>query len=267
MSDTATFGWLGLSFEHPADWAPTVLSGNRTDGYVRLESSDGLALQLRWKSASLQADLNARLDAYLAKLASDANKQRQPFHRTVHQAANLFDYRWRAGSHGAGRLFYCQQHGRVVFVEAVSKKSRAASSALSRVLQTLRPGGDFELWSLHGLSARLPAGLSVTGKSFEAGRTRLALRGKASRVELDRWGFASELLRKHDLADWSRAVLPAKKLELLREEEGLRFVGNSAMGVRVEALVRPDLERNQITLLRCSFRQELWRPRWDWLVF
>jgi len=102
---------------------------------------------------------------------------------------------------------------------------------------------------------------------LEAGRTVLVLGCKKARVEFQRWGFAEQLVAKHGLEPWARAVLSLSKSTATVTGCGVEFSqASTLMRPPVYAMAQVQAERNQITTVKVETRDDAWRPTWDWLA-
>lgn len=264
-----TFGWQGFTLEHPEDWGPTSLTGARREGYARLSSPGRLAFQLRWKQVKSPGDLRERLNAYLDSLERDAKRAKTPFRRESEAQEERLIYRYSGVHHGRGALFYSEACGRIVFLEVVSTQNDSLLTPFRQLLASFRSeGGEGrETWAVLGLRVRLPKGLIVDRRQFQAGRTRLSLHLGRVQVDANRWGFAEQLVQRHGLEAWARGALEMPGAESAMEPEGLRLrEPGGLLKPRREALALVDYERNQITTLAVAGRSEEWRPEWDWLT-
>ena len=258
----ALFGWHGLSLEHPDDWAPVALSGDRASGYVRLASPRALSLQLRWAPSGRES-LDRALGRYLDRLSRDARKQKGTFVREVHPEAGTLRYRYKGTLDGEGLLFPTAD-GRVAFLEAIGESTTARNRLVERVRDSFHSGDAPERWSVLGLNFTLPGTLRVEKKEFVAGRTTLSLIGRGVKVTAERWGLAESLLARGTMADWVRGRL-GKGWQLAEDGPGIRG-SHKALWGRDDVLVLGQKDKNQMTLLRVQTRAEAWRPQWDWLT-
>jgi hypothetical protein len=263
------FAWQGFSLEHPDDWAPALLNGERRRGYARLSSPGKVSLQVRWQHVARRGDLHPSLQAYFKRLERDARRAKLPFKSDVEEDPDGLRYRWVGRGQARGVLFFSERCRRIFWVEAVGERDDSLLPLFRTLSSGFRSQGadGLEQWSLLGLSFRAPAGLSVEEKLFQAGRTRLRLGGKGCRIEAERWGFGTQLAERHGLEGWARDALKLRKAVARAEGGGLRFVHHRRPWMpRREALLALDSDRNQITFLACTFRAEARRPSWDWLT-
>lgn len=268
MIDRTVFGWYGFSFEHPADWGPTLISGNREEGYVRLASAGHLGCQIRWKRAGSKPDLPSRLRPYFARLERDTRKRRQSFDSESKLEHCRLLYRWSGLAQGRGALFFSEACSRVFFLEAFGRRSDSLMPAFRPIAASFKSANreEPEIWSLLGLSLRFPHGLKIERKTLLAGRTHLVLTAKGARIEADRWGFAEQLIAKHGLEGWASAALGLQSAVVAAESPGLRFDSKTRLGVPISALVNHDVGQNQLTLVKVISKLDGWRPEWEWFL-
>lgn len=260
------FGWHGFQLEHPDDWAPTTLTGNRTEGYARLASPDTLSGQVRWKTAKASTDLRAILDGYLNRLASDAKKQKITFDSDVNSQSDRIDYEWSGKGRGSGSLIYLEHCSRAFFIEASATNNRSVQGAHRSLLNSFTAGeGEMDVWAVFGLAVRTPRDLVVGKHTFQSGRTRLEFRHRRGQVIAERWGFAEQILRRHSFADWAAAALEMPLGGLTEEEDGVRIFKGGLLR-STYGLAQYQRERNQLVILKVASRSEDWRPTWDWLL-
>jgi hypothetical protein len=261
-----TFGWEGFSFDHPEDWAPVALSGNRDQGYARVASPGRVILQIRWRRMRRPADATAFLDAYLGRLSRDAKKAKVAFHADRETEDGRTSYRYSGLAYGRGVLFQPPVDGRAFVLEAASTKNDSLQSLLREALGSFRVESSNDRWSAFGLDLVLPKGLAIERKEFLAGKTRLFMKAKGVKLSAERWGFADQLLARHGLEPWARAILDAERATVSEEDEGLRIDVRGGIGrPGSQSIVRPQLERNQIVVVRSTARDPRWRPQWDWV--
>jgi hypothetical protein len=263
----ALFAWEGFSFTHHEDWAPVALTGSRTEGYARLQGPGATGIQVRWRKTSSSTDLEKALDRYVELLARDAKKAKAPLEVERRMEDGRLVYRWTAAAQGRGALFDGND-GRIFFLEVIGRKGDSllphARSLLDSFANSEREG--LELWSLLGLSARLPAGLSPAAKSLQSGRTWLSFRMKSGTLEVCRYAFGTELSRRHGLEGWARSALrlPRARAEVGPDRVEL-FQERRLASPRTKALVRLDAENNRLLAIRLASNRPKWEPQWRWL--
>lgn len=260
------FAWQGFRFEHPEDWAPVALTGNRREGYARLDGGNRVAFQVRWRTMRRPKDLRPSLDAYLNRLERDAKKAKHAFRAEIEPESDRLGYRWTGVGQGRGTLFYSEPCGRVFFLEAVGgRKDSLLNSVRALVESFAAEPQPLEHWALFGMTVRLPSGLLVARKEFRAGHTKLIFRTGVTQIDVERWGFGAELEAKHGLEPWARAALRMPSAAARLEEPGLVLERALPVGF-VEARVLREPERNQLVTVKVRAMGRRWRPQWDWLA-
>jgi hypothetical protein len=259
-----TFGWQGFSIEHPEDWAPVSLTGNRAEGYARIASPGRTCCQVRWKKIRQSGDLSAKIKPYFAKLQRDAKRAKQSFRSETEANDSGIVYRWVGAGQGRGALFFSESCSRVFFLEVVGGRKDSLLPVFGSVQDSFHSAdGERELWSLYGLRLSLPKGLRVEMQRFHAGRTTLVFKARGARITAERWAFAEQLVQKHGLEPWARASLNLPKAKLHEAEQGLELSRGGVLPVH--ALVAQQEESNQLVTVRVTGISKKWRPSWDWL--
>lgn len=267
MVDRSLFAWYGFSFEHPDDWAPVTISGNRSEGYVRLASAGRVGCQVRWKQVKEPGDLGNRLSAYLAKLEREARRRKELFRSDIKHEPDAVTYRVTAGLQARGAIFFSKACSRVFFIEA----SGGRADSLLPVYRSLKSafcsfGVDaLEPWSILGLHVRLPYGLRIDRKMFVSGRTRLELSRRGVSIEVERWGFARQLIDRHGLEAWAVSALKLPRGTVETDGPGVRVQARTRLGVPIHAMVAYDEASNRLTSLKIATKKDDWMPEWDWI--
>ena len=258
-----TFAWQGFQFGHPDDWAPSLITGNRDEGYVRLASPEALSYQVRWKRLRT-ADHRRSLDDYLSKLKRDAGKLKVKFQSTVQQDGDSLVYRWTGAGNGRGRL--ATRGERTFFLEASSTSNRSAQGAFQELDSSfLAEHEDHELWSLFGLAVRLRSGLAVERHLFQSGRTRVEWKDRLGRIVAERWGFGEQILEKHSFEDWAKQSMGMERAKVETSGRGLALALSRPL-LKTFGLATFDADRNQLVTVKTLSRGLRGRPEWDWLT-
>ncbi len=262
------FGWYGFSLKHPKDWAPTAIAGGRSEGYARLSSSSTLALQIRWKKHKGVFSAETWLANYFQKLETDAKRSRTGFRKETKPLSDFeCEYRWVGQGQGRGSLFLDRDSGRVFFLEVTGDRTADLLGFSRSVRSSFIPAAEGkEVWAVFGMTVLLPTGLIVESKKFESGRTRLSFKHRLTKIECERWALGTQLIAKHGMEAWAKATLGWEKADVREEAYGLRLLAKGKLGQQAEAIVRLQPQRNQICVVRSSFRDAKWKPAWDWLV-
>jgi hypothetical protein len=259
-----TFAWQGFQIEHPDDWAPALISGQREEGYARIASPEAVSYQIRWKQSKKNADLQRTLDEYLARLARDAKKLKTKFKSETERIDSNLEYRWSGAGNGKGLLL--QRGGRTFFLEASSTSNRSVQSHFRDLEHSFQTNeGNYEPWSVFGLAVNLPTGFGVEKHVFQSGRTRIEWRDRSTRVVAERWGFGEQILARHTFEQWAMDSMAMPKAKIMEAEKGLELVKERPF-LKIYGLATCDLDRNQLVTLKVTCRSAKGRPDWDWLI-
>jgi hypothetical protein len=264
----AVFAWEGFRLEHPDDWSPVALSGNRRSGYARLQGPGRKGCQLRW-NANARQDFGTALDAYFRLLERDSRKASVRFETSREQEGGRLLYRWTGDGQGRGAILLVPD-GRLVFLEASGGKSDALRPTFQSLLQSFgqAESDGLEEWALFGMRVRLPKDLSPSERTLQSGRTSLTFRARGAVLEAGRWALGRQLADRYGLAGWSFAALGMPKAAEVKELDGERVelaAPESRLRAGVRALVRLSPATNQIVMVKCASRGAQWMPEWSWL--
>ncbi len=204
------FGWQGFSFDHQDEWEPVSLSGRFQEGYVRLANSHHGAIQVRWQSSSSAPDLNKIAQTYIAQLRKDAKKQKIPFDGRITRDGDSLGYQIQSALSSRGSLVYCPETKRSFILEVCSPKKGSHERTLIPLVRSFESSDGPRLWSLLGLSVRIPAEFALVRSTLLAGRIGIELKSLRGKVIAERWGFGEELLRSKGYSEWIEAVTKTK---------------------------------------------------------
>ena len=260
------FGWQGFQLEHPEDWAPVAINGDRREGYVRIAGPGRASLQIRWKK-SKSPITSKKLDLYFERLRGDCSRQKLKFHCSIDEDGDRTFYRYTGIHHAHGVLFCDSASERIFFIEAIGSKKDSLLGLLRSCLASFScdPDGS-ERWAILGVDVSVPQGLELVQKDLKAGKTSLSLANRKAQVQIDRWGFAEQLVSVHGLQDWAKAVLHCPNAEVSDTGVGLEICDKRLLKPPRIALVKHQVALNQILVVSVSSRDERWMPQWDWLT-
>lgn len=266
--DLNFFGWQGFGFPTPPDYAPLTLSGTRREGYARLGSSGRLNIQVRWRMAQGKVNLKSALETYLDKLKRDSKKAKEQFKSELDEKDDAIYYRYLGAGQGRGKLFVSPDSQRLFFIEVVGARKDQCLPAFRIVDAGFKDfeKEEWEVWSMLGLKFRTPYPMTLEKKTMQAGRSELVLKSRWLRIEVNRWGFGEQLIKKHGFAEWSVAALNMKYLPDQEDENRLEYEASGLIRP-ISALAQYDPENNQITTIKAYTRSTKRRPTWDWLSF
>ncbi|HUV04414.1 MAG TPA: hypothetical protein VMX94_04835 [Armatimonadota bacterium] len=232
-------GWQGVVAEVPADWNLAAVSGDEKSGYFRVDGSGSLMLEAKWSSAGRQVDLYSKLDAYLSDMRRRARKRRASFeHKIKSKGAGVLTFSWRSDRKGQGRLWRCDECGRVIIAQVSGGPSEDVQNLASQILPTIQDHSEdgWRTWAMYDLIADVPPGYVLEKHRLMSGYIQLVFRKRTSRLVIERWGLANVALKHSSLHEWfdDRAAydLKAYRYSLqdveFEEESGIQITGRRA---------------------------------------
>lgn len=238
-------GWQGFSFEHPDEWALSRVSGNREKGFLALSSSGAIRCQCRWeKSGSPEK----AVERYLASLKKQGPSQ-------VQTSSGFLTWK-RPGARGIAANLSDE---RLVLIEVMGDSQLPT---LRRIADSLRSG---DLWSAFGLAVLIPAPLDLVKAEFLSAHTTLTFKGKGSQVVAERFGLAEQLLGDRTLAEWTELNFPGAQISSDSSDSSGGKRKPSLIPQDV-ALIHPEPDLNQISVLKGRGRRLEYLPQWDWFA-
>jgi len=198
-------GWQGLVAEVPTDWSLAAASGDDKSGYFRADSTGTLALEVKWSRAGKQTDLYSKLDGYLNDLRRRARKRKLQFeHKIKPKDAGTLTFSWRSDRKAQGRLWLCDECGRVVIAQVSGAPSDDVASVASFVLPSIEDHSDdgWRTWAMYDLVAEVPPGYVLEKHQLMAGYIQLLFHRGSSRLLIERWGLANVALKNTSLREW-----------------------------------------------------------------
>lgn len=198
-------GWQGIVAEVPADWSLAAASGDEKSGYFRVDSTGSLALEVKWSKVGKQVDLYAQLGNYLDDLRRKARKKKLNFDQKIKsKEGGAVSFTWRADRKAQGKLWVCEDCGRVIIAQVSGEPSDDVSNIASWVLPTIEDHSEdgWRTWALYELIAESPPGYRLEKQRLLSGYIQLTFRKGVNRLVIERWGLANVALRNADLKDW-----------------------------------------------------------------
>lgn len=252
MSSVATsssdqlIGWQGLTLTVPADWTVAAVSGDKTEGYLRLDGPDLPRLEIRWSEPKGAPDLDRTVERYLRSLQRD---KQQPQPVEVDADARFLSkrkigkqdmraFRWQGKQAGFGVAWYCKTCGRVLLAQALGRPDeKDLESRAVRLLSAIEdhPRGDWTTWALYDLHTEVPRDFEQAGVSLRAGLTELSFKRDMERLVVARWGMAQVARGGGSLESWARrqflkswqAFHPSGQPTVFRGHEAVYVTGQS----------------------------------------
>lgn len=232
-------GWQGVVAEVPADWSLSAVSGDEKNGYFRADSTGTLMLEAKWSKVGKQADLHSKLEGYLNDLRRRARKRRVDFaHKIKSKDAGLLAFSWQSDRKAQGRLWLCDECGRVIIAQVSGGQSDDVSNVASYVLPSIEDHSEdgWRTWAMYDLIAEVPPGYTLEKHRLMSGYIQLVFRRKSNRLVIERWGLANVALKNSSLREWfaERAVSDLRSYQYsiqdveFGDERGIQVMGRRA---------------------------------------
>lgn len=243
---TQLLGWQGLTLTVPADWTIGSVSGDRAEGYLRVDGPDTPRLEIRWSESKGPPELTRTVQRYLTSLQRD-KKQPQPVEvdpesrfiskRKVNKD-DMRAFAWRGHGAGYGVAWYCKECRRVVIAQALGRPDeKDLEERAARLLTGIEdhPRGDWVTWSLYDLHTEVPSDFLQAGVRLRAGLTELSFKRDTEKIVVARWGMAQIARRGQSLEAWARrqfmkqwqSFRPSSQPAAFRGDEALTVTGQS----------------------------------------
>lgn len=203
----AAVGWQGITLQAPLDWSLVGVSGDAKKGYFRVDGPVASAVEVRWSTAFKKTpDLMAKAREFLSDVEKACKKRKVRFSSDLKQDGDAVNFLWRADRLGQGRLIYCPECDRVIIAQIVSSRGENIAQIAPVMLKSLKDHRDdgWVDWALYGLQFAVPKGYGIQKQSLMSQYLALHFRDKARLLTVERWGLASTLISKDDLAGWYR---------------------------------------------------------------
>lgn len=212
-------------------------------------------------------DLERRLEPYFRALARSAKRTGASFTKETSRIDSDLEFRWTAHRVGLGFATF-HEHSKRLFIVEWSGRSKGRSGEsvkeLRRGFRSGAPGG-LDQWKISGLSVRLPGPAKLSRFVFQTGRTQLHWLADRCSISAGRSAFGRELIGKSSLGEWARHLAPKGKVVAC--DQGVAIETTKRKGLRTlysVTLARMSESTNQLEFVSAMFRDDFWKPRWDW---
>jgi len=198
-------GWQGITVEVPADWSLAAINGDEKSGYFRVDSTGTLTVEAKWSKASGQVDLSGKLESYLNDLRKKSRRRRVEFeHKIKPKDAGVLAFSWRADRKAQGRLWRCDECGRILIAQVSGAPGDDVAGIASYVLPSITDHSEdgWRTWAMYDLIAEVPPEYRLEKHRLMAGYLQLVFRKGNNGLVIERWGLANVALRKCTLAEW-----------------------------------------------------------------
>lgn len=195
--------WEGIACAIPVEWSPTILSGDRGRGFVRISDLEAIRMEIRWEPLKGAWEASPVVDRYESLLKKAARKsrtelsiRREEDHEPSDGARLVVEEPSAVSYH---RLMLWPDD-RVVFARVETRPRRDRKLA-RRILDSLASAAreSRELWSVFGLTMRPVIGWSRTENRLSTGILRLGFGRDSRRLIVEQQSLGTELVRDRGL--------------------------------------------------------------------
>jgi len=212
------FGWQGITVEIPEDWEMSGLSGDSSNGYLRLDDAQMPRLEIKWSKAKRKKpDLHKVLDEYFQLVRKNYNKKKKEslyIKRDVNlvkdesfsEGRDVVFFNWKTEVRANGAIWHCHECRRIVIVQILGRPKESMREDTLRILTsaTDHPSGHTNLWSAYQLSVSIPRRYKLDKQKLMSGYLLLSFADGSRKIAVERYGLADVLLKSVDLETWLR---------------------------------------------------------------
>lgn len=219
-TDWVDFGWQGIRLRVPAEWSLGKVDGNQKNGYVRLDDTSVVRLELEWRESPparrRRLPIEDLVTKYLETLEKKAEKSSLEF-SAQRQARFLSDKRWLEGeeyetftweadyrAYNIARV--CKHCGRIVLLRVLGRGGEEGmQEVVEKIFRSLQDHADGEsvFWCVYGLQFRVPEEFALSEHQLRSGNIQLTFEQRKDHViRIQRLSLANQLLKGTDLTAW-----------------------------------------------------------------
>lgn len=246
IPNSKPFAWQGISLKIPQDWDLGAIEGDYKEGYFRLDDSEDVRLEVKWRREKHKTSLEKVLENYLSTLQAQAKKKKLTFlpvkPREELTKVYLKDkefkfFSWKTDSLdgsstlGVGEIFgfvsQCNRCHTIVMAQ-ISLKEKDAT-LIPEILKTLE---DHSLsnsiqWAVYDFIFFLPDDFRIEKCSLRSGYLEFVFSTNSAEIKIRRWGLANMLLEGRTLEQWAKEIAPKifkNKINSSVEEENHKII-------------------------------------------
>lgn len=237
-------GWQGIVVTVPPDWDIAAISGDRQQGYMRLDDVDNMPrVEIKWQEAQGFVDVPGVVDKYLSDLQRK-RKRGEPeveidrdcavvSKRQMRHKRDLTCFAWHSDTHGYGAGWYCEECKRVMVVQVLSRADEDGERLSGEVIRRLvdHPQDGWITWSTYGLHVRAPERFELADQKLMAGLIELRFTSNGEEIVATRRGMANVALKSSSLLNWAQRELGQYHKGVKLSLEETQFRGHPAVEV------------------------------------
>ena len=235
--------WEGVLLHVPRDWDIAAISGDRNQGYMRLDDTDNMPrVEVKWQKASGFVNIEGVVDSYLKDLKKK-KKKGEPDIQTNRDCAvvskrqmrktDLNCFAWEAEMEGRGAAWYCEDCERVMVIQVMTSPEENGDEIARKVIGEMEdhPREGWIVWSTYGLQMEVPERFELANQQLMAGLIELQFANRGEQIVGARWGMANVALRNRDLEQWATSEIRDYHKNIKLEFEEGTFRGHPAVKV------------------------------------
>lgn len=243
VNEWAVRGWEGVLLHVPPDWDVAAISGDRNQGYMRIDDTENMPrVELKWQKSTGFVNVKSVVDGYLKDLQKK-RKKGEPEIETDRDCSvvskrqmrkqDLQCFAWRGIIEGYGAAWYCPDCQRVMVVQVMARPEEAGQDLAREVISSLEdhPRDGWVTWSTYGLQMEVPERFEMAGQKLMAGLIELRFANAGEEIVGARWGMANVALRTKSLERWAASEIRAYHKSIKLSMEETTFRGHPAVEV------------------------------------
>ncbi|HIE43762.1 MAG TPA: hypothetical protein EYP78_03065 [Candidatus Omnitrophica bacterium] len=207
------FGWWGITFLHPEDWAVSKLSGDDKKGEVLLDDGLLVRVELHWESPASAFSLERVISNHIKSVKREAKRKRLPFKierniklpskRTFKDRNGEF-FIWESDYRAFSLIWYCKVCGKLVLMRIFSKKGEHVEELVRKIYDSFtdHPTDDKLTWGLYSFIFRTPKDYQLNNYSLKSGYLKFIFNRERDRLLIERWALGNILLGDKNLKEW-----------------------------------------------------------------
>ncbi len=259
-SNWKTFAWRNLRYEVPSDWTLGAINGDDDNGYLRLDDDVMPRMEVKWKSMKTKKNKKAPslsdvVEKFLDDLEKSVSKKKFSIHieRDVNPdnfiqrlpGKEYMAFVWKSESKALGIASYCEECGKVVITQIVSKLEDDMSKIVPRIFKNYEdhPVDGVSHWSVYDLEMDVPQEYVLRDQKLMPGYLKFVFNKPKiyhENLEIERWGLSDVHLKNNKpVGEWFKNKYKTNIKPYRLQYEQIEIMGHDA--IRVEGVKRRPL--------------------------
>jgi hypothetical protein len=216
------FGWQGITMDIPADWSLGAISGDKNEGYLRLDDPYMPRVEIKWRDAQKGTPaLPDVVQKYLDDLEKTVSKKKVDIKtengvdisKMVRRLPDkdIQGFYWKSSTKAYGMATFCRECRRIVIMQLVSPIDNDVTSQVSRVFSSFEDHGlmGTEDWSVYDMAFKIPVEFALKDQKLMPGLLSFSFsrENEPYVLKIDRWGLTDVILGEYNgsIKDWYEA--------------------------------------------------------------